>query len=286
MQSAIPSHRTDKTDSAKVDDVADVSVRGSWLKKVVFGCAGVFGVLLLIMFLTIWVLINWLSSWDGCYVTKDGNVYWTRVIVQEGKRAEWKVEGADASSFKAFGSPNVEYGADASQVFFKGQLLRGADPATFEVVDSKNFVSRDANNEYQKSRKTRNDGEQFVRLSSMYTRDINGIYAGKSRIQNADSDSFVLIDTSEHKYSSDCFYAKDKNYVYVNGDVVIGANPTTFATLGANYATDQDNVYYREHCLENADSQTFQVVYHNRYYVVGDDGELLYQSGRLVDRLD
>ncbi len=222
---------------------------------------------------------NFFSGLGGHYTKKDGKVYWVRVNNHDLKKIETEVDGADADSFRAFKFSKKHWARDKNHVYFEGRRLRSADPETFEIVDAANKISRDADNEYEGSRKTRNDAERFVSLG-MYSKDIHGVYWFDKPIPGADFASFELIKKPNSKYKNDRAWARDKNRVYCDGRFLPLADPKAFKLLGANYGADQNRVYYCAKLLPAAKPGSFVVTYHKTKYVVGDDGQFLYSHGK------
>lgn len=70
-------------------------------------------------------------------------------------------------------------------------------------------------------------------------------------------------------------YAKDKNNVYYQGEVVEGVENTYFQCLGGAYAKTDKNIYYAGKLIPNADVATFENINHahakdkNGYYLNG-----------------
>ncbi len=81
-------------------------------------------------------------------------------------------------------------------------------------------------------------------------------------VASADVDSFVAFlsegkDTVNCTYNSYSAYARDKNNVYHEDKIVIGADPKTFVLLNAMYGRDKDHVYADGVLLSDADVSTF-----------------------------
>lgn len=71
----------------------------------------------------------------------------------------------------------------------------------------------------------------------------------KELVENADAESFVFLNYSN--------YAKDKNFVYYCGEIVVGANSETFVAISGESGKDKNNVYFNAQIFEktsNADS--------------------------------
>jgi hypothetical protein len=71
----------------------------------------------------------------------------------------------------------------------------------------------------------------------------------KELIEDADAESFIILNYSK--------YAKDKNFVYYCGHLVVGANSETFVAISNESGKDKNNVYFNAQIFDkvsNADS--------------------------------
>ena len=69
----------------------------------------------------------------------------------------------------------------------------------------------------------------------------------------ADNDSFVVIDQK--------YYAKDKQRVFYEGQVIAGADPASFQVINRDhFAKDKQHVYLMKHRIAGADPASFQVI--------------------------
>ena len=244
------------------------------------------GMMFIILFgIAIYLVFSAMSNLGPHYVVRDGKVYWTRFESHNMRRIETEVPEADAPTFRPYRFPRVHYGRDRDHVFFEGQLLRDASPETFEIVDHTLAISRDGDNQYERSRKVKNDAEQLVTMGS-YSKDIRGVYWYDRLIPVADPASFEVIDTSFQtgKLGGSGRYARDAMHVYCNARVLEGANRDTFEVIGGDYGTDGSRVYHQFTLLENAHAAAFQVDYDEKHYIVGVDGKTMYVRGQPIDR--
>lgn len=104
----------------------------------------------------------------------------------------------------------------------------------------------------------------------------------KTKLINSDTATFEIID---NPYSSTC-YAKDKNQVYMNRTIIMGADPNTFTFLGGFYARDKYQVFNSNKLLKYANAETFDVFKFNfknnnylRTVVDAKDDKCLYNNG-------
>lgn len=170
------------------------------------------------------------------------------------------VPGADISTFRTFGA-NPGYGADRLMAYYEGQPIIGADVATFAPIAGTYLYSKDKSRIYCKSVVSDFDYSSFRSIGSgVYGTDIAGVYdlvttcAPKEdlKIPGADPNTFeeILID-------QEIFYAKDKNYVYINGRASKVMDPKTVRVLNIEFAIDKNGVYRLGKLMEEVDPRTF-----------------------------
>lgn len=82
-----------------------------------------------------------------------------------------------------------------------------------------------------------------------YARDKNHVYREYDIILGADPSTFQYV--GGH-------YTKDKSYVYHDGEVVIGADPKSFQFLADFYAKDGKHAYFYGHQIPDANPSTFR----------------------------
>jgi hypothetical protein len=126
----------------------------------------------------------------------------------------------DVATFMVASDGTLTFGKDAHTVYEGGDVLQGADPSTFQILD--NPFEKDANHIYN---------------------------AGTPIFPNADPATFSIV---THSDTDAVGYEKDKNNVYAYTDgIVTGADPATFDVLmdynadtgEISYVKDAKNVY-------------------------------------------
>lgn len=145
---------------------------------------------------------------------------------------------------------------------FGDDILEGVDPNTFTFVD--------------------NNGRYIS-----YIRDKNAIFAylvkrsriWVSRVDGADISSFVGAGGS---------FGKDKNHVYFEDSIVVGADPSTFSATDDwsyekdgsdyNYAKDGTQVFLNSNRINGADPITFEVPF-SRFPEFARDSRSIYFKG-------
>lgn len=111
------------------------------------------------------------------------------------------------------------YFKDAETVFVNGNPIRGADPATFQVI------------------------------ATGYAQDAAHVFYFDQAIPAADSTTFTIIETP---------YARDAQSVFWLGTPISNADPQTFRVLNANFecAADAANAYYQDQVIPGVDAST------------------------------
>ena len=228
------------------------------------------------------------------------------------------VEGADPGTFEIVGfsgvqakdknfvyAPNAEkllwidagtfevvpdgYFKDKNAVYFgEGKIITGADPETFEVlgiyIKDKDSVWKSNNNGRGGNIRSVSlmdgaDPETFEFLKNGYARDKNFVYISGDILQGADSASVEIFDNG---------YLKDKSFVYLNKDKLQGVDPATFEVINYNYTKDKNNVWFALYNhggltslrkVEGADVSTFEIIDH-RY--TKDKDTVYYRGVALV----
>ncbi len=157
-----------------------------------------------------------------------------------------------------------------------------ADATTFQILYEdalRNVFGKDKNNVYYGSNVVAGtDPATFISLSSTtpYFKDAQNVYFENSEIPGAVPASFIFLGEG---------YGKDKAAVYENGQIVQGADPTTFTWVAGNnseYGKDDKYVYFPSsypgaQVIPGADPQTFVYIAGDGVnYELGKDGVHVY----------
>lgn len=177
-----------------------------------------------------------------------------------------KIEGADPSSFSAIDNFYDIY-TDKNNIYYSGNKLTGADRQTFEILkkaytDCQIRLARDKGHVYffwfgQTRVISGADPNTFGLLSCYYAKDAQHVYNMKMlnkdpvMLAKANAESFKVLPYD---------YAKDKNYVYYQGNIFDGADASTFQVIVNNYTKDKNHVYFSGKVLSGADSLTVKAV--------------------------
>ncbi len=218
------------------------------------------------------------------------------------------------------------YEIKGDKVYYKGQVIVGAEAKTFETIGE--FVynlapAKDYYAYYEKGVLVSQSGSNFFKeYGNHYFKrgvEVYGLYNSEMDLQivpieGADPDTFESINEFYSKDAEDVFYyeskitgadpstfeivdlpySKDKDHVYRNGVIVLGANPDSFQVVKSEfkllyYGKDTAGVYY-ESILQNADPSTFYIKTlkaSEKYYIeFGADTNGLYKNGVLLTGID
>lgn len=94
------------------------------------------------------------------------------------------------------------------------------------------------------------DIDSFVIYGFGYAKDKNNVYRNGEVIDYMDAKTFEYLDVT---------YSKDANNVYRNGKKFIAADPETFEIMSSEgYSKDKNFVYYHGEILEGVDPKTFK----------------------------
>ena len=194
-------------------------------------------------------------------------------------------------------------------------VLKDADPATYEVL-SKNGYSRDAHHVWYKTNLVQEaDSKTFTVLNKDYGRtdsllfyrdvlvkvvdpgtvvfhkyymeDKNDVYWKNLPIHVSDRETFTFV--PEEKMDELVHWAKDKNYVYYlrssiykdSAAVLIPiADYDSFEALDMFYARDKVQVYNRGSVVTGADPFSFVKL---GYFLYGDAKSVFYDDQRVCD---
>lgn len=103
-----------------------------------------------------------------------------------------------------------------------------------------------------------------------YGVDKNYVFLFGNILKGADPNSFELVKGSSYLK----MYAKDKSYVYLENTKIEGANPKHFKLLNGNYSTDENSIFYDESRFASI-SKYFEII--DDYY--SKDNEDVYLMG-------
>ena len=157
---------------------------------------------------------------------------------------------ADRKTFTSLGRGG--YGMDYANVFFRGVIVEGADPATFTKVPrqgaswQQSCYFKDKHDVYYLGQVLKGaDAETFRYEGVHYAVDKNNVYVGD-----------VALDIDPNEYTLRGDYILGSGKVYYGTNLLVNVNPDSFILLEDGYATDGHKVIYYGK-LTNADALTF-----------------------------
>ncbi len=101
----------------------------------------------------------------------------------------------------------------------------------------------------------------FKIINKSYAKDKSHVYRWSSKIDWADSDSFITLnDWYVRNLLFDWDYSKDKNFVYSTWIVIQWADPNTFELLSDRYAKDKNRAYRLRLEISGVDLGSFKVI--------------------------
>ena len=180
------------------------------------------------------------GAWDRSGYHVRGGVLW---FLPNWTSEPFVVKEADLATFQ-FPLPKgteADYARDAKHVFLRGRVLPGADPATFEVLEG--AFARDAKSVFLGDQVFCDDAPHFERVSINFVKNGHSVY----RVQNNGQAETVSEDVANFRQIRDDewhSYCVDSTQVFVNGNLISGADPQSFRVLGGGYAGDAEHTFY------------------------------------------
>ena len=211
----------------------------------------------------------------GGYIKRGGMVYLGYANLEVGSGKQW-VRGSDYKTFKSLKAGGFNLGKDNSHVFCETQILKNADPATFQKISK--YYWKDKNQVYYFGMQESTDGDNptstytipgadpssfFIYKKVPWSRDKNTVFHMHHSLEVDNANNFIPIDEDWGKDSSHYFfwnnrvdsadyssfvllgdsYARDKYHVYFMHEIVAGCAPDKFVGTGSLEGHD-DNFYY------------------------------------------
>jgi hypothetical protein len=189
---------------------------------------------------------NSLFDAAGYHVRGDA-VYFLQAF--PGKAAQ--IDGADAASFDVL---DRTFAKDRSTVYVDGSPLPDAEPGTFVLLDRPDFA-KDGAHVYLRDKVLSDDPAHFELLDGNLSKDGRSVYWSDGRVLSDDPAHFEIVSDSDYY-----LFTKDARTVHVNGNPIVGADPTTFRVLKAGYAQDVDGILYFTERIPDADVPSFEVL--------------------------
>ncbi len=190
------------------------------------------------------VVLTCLTSCKG-YTVKNHHVYY--VYWNEGSgRNERLLEHADAASFSVL--DNSEYGKDKFHVYNGTQIIPGADPSSFTLIDD--YYAKDKYRGYFCGDSiATSTAEGFTVINSYYAKDLHDVYYTTSPLHVCHPGNFKYIGPDDNldlnSWSTDgCHYfymqfkIPSEDYAH-----------TRYFLKGGGMAADLHYVYFLDHAI-------------------------------------
>lgn len=264
------------------------------MKHILVGCLSI-----LFLFTLISVLLFLYFNKSGYEVKKD-KVYHCSYSPSSWKLIKKELVGADPATFKTFPGTKKfardknnfyyddevasfldqktaehikeNYVKDRLKVFIGARNLKGADPASFVLLD--HGFSKDKKTVFHVQNPIPNsDPGTFTLINQSYGKDKNNVYFRHKVLKGSHPESHEIIKGG---------YSKDKQSVFYYEKLVRGADPKTFEIVNRSYAKDAENVYYRTENLEGLDLASWETL--GRLY--SKDKDNIYYVNRIIEQAD
>lgn len=140
-----------------------------------------------------------------------------------------KIDGADSDTFKVLGD---YYAKDKNSAYCdRKKMDPSVDINSFQSLDYN--YAKDKNSVYKHGLKIDRDVDSFIIINSMYSKDNLGVYfeadfVPLEKIEGADPHTFEVVYQKNSNGYIINEYAKDKNNVYRDGQLIEGADPKTY----------------------------------------------------------
>ncbi|MGI2169513.1 DKNYY domain-containing protein [Shewanella sp. MF05960] len=190
------------------------------------------------------------------------------------------VAGANPNSVKLVtseintSSVNSGYIISGDKVFCYGEIIEGADPASFSYLLGSYAMDKDylyyyidikipreaipkaisnANHGYiqhgeqvlYQGQIISNDANSFEVISDEYAKDSAHVYSNGAIVESMVPDSFTVISP---------YYRKDKNQAYYFNNPIPESDPDSFKVFNDAISKDQKNLYYNGNIIQNRKS--------------------------------
>lgn len=166
-----------------------------------------------------------------------------------GLSSPFEISGADRASFEVL---DHSYARDDSRVYLDGVVISSADPSTFTLLSPP--FALDARHVYVNRDIFSDDPAHFEIVQGNISRDSKYIYWSTSVV--SDDPIHLSVVQSPGYYT----FFKDSRVVYVNGNAIAEADPTSFAVIADAYARDALRVFYFDELIHGADVSTFEIL--------------------------
>jgi hypothetical protein len=205
---------------------------------------------------------------DNNWAVDSLHVYYLDIDVLAEKKA---VSVGDFRTFKAL---NAFYAIDAKCVYYKNNIVEGADPTSFAVLKGQYHYGQDKHRVYYEAYGSKIRDFNALRHKNMEDGLYNAFHTDGKTVYNPElmampeGTDFATI----HKVERYRDWYADSKHVYYENCLLPGANPKTFKVFPSHYVTEEgisDNnkatdyshdgshVYYRDSLMSGVDIASF-----------------------------
>jgi hypothetical protein len=193
-----------------------------------------------------------------------------------------EIPGADPATLETLADDPSDwsrYVKDAGQVYHWGEIIPEADPATFEVLDYGLNYARDNQQVYHAETAIAGaDPATFELISISVGRDASDYYANGIPLQ-IDLPSFTLL----YEEGGGKIWAYDETCYYYHDTCQPITDPANFEILSQSFAKDATQDYYLDSVLPGADPATFEVEQDADFEAkLARDANQCYRNGEVV----
>jgi len=199
------------------------------------------------------------------------------------------------------GEYSTEYTISKNDINYLTEKLEGADPATFELIDSGMFsngikiysYAKDAYNVYVNDVKIENayaaTFEVIEPAGRGYSKDFNNVYLAIASYTDLTIEKISDSDPTTFEILEKTGFSKDKNNVYHIGQIIQNADPETFEFIGNRYTQDKNYIFFsfsgESNIVENADRDTFEELPEDNN-IYAKDKNYVYYMGEILEGED
>lgn len=148
----------------------------------------------------LFLLILVFSSCSPNYKVKNKKVYYTYFSIAIGGWENKLVKGADYRSFLTLESGKYLYGKDQKNVYFKNEVIPGADPNTFKLIE-KGYAVDYKRAYYYNDSIVNSSSINFKVIDNYYSKDYQDVYYEDKPMNVCSVDNFRLIYEDENKFN-------------------------------------------------------------------------------------
>ncbi len=240
------------------------------------------------------------------YALDKNRVYYSSTVRYASANGSIEViEGAEPASFEAACTDSYicrNYGKDANHVYYNNQIIKDADPNSFQLNDH-GYGFDDQHVYFYGLLIEGSHGGSFESVDYYYFKDRSQVYYYGKVIEGMDGSSFKVFPNSNigtdgslvccHDRIMEeadaasfmdlgCGYFKDQKHVFSKGMVVKGVDPGSFVIMDWGFTADKNHVYCDNEVIPGANPETFEVL--GRKY--SRDKKNVYYLDRIIKGAD